>query len=176
MTQKIVKKKEPDFLLSDTAFQQGQTLAEVLIAIALLGIILTSMTIVVTTALSNANFSKNQELATQYAQEGMELVKQLQLTNYQKLNGFSGRYCVDQNGVWNLNSSGYSSNCAVNINNFFIRQIDVFPIGSAKSSCIDTIQAAASVLWSDGKCINGAYCHSEQIVSCFSDVNVLPVP
>ncbi|HSW88354.1 MAG TPA: hypothetical protein VLG12_04275 [Candidatus Saccharimonadales bacterium] len=165
---------------------QGQTLVEVLIAISITVLIVSSMTIAVITAISNTDYSKNQNLATQFAQEGMEVVKQLEGTNYQTLSSLNGRYCLAQTcstlttttGSCGLNAAGNTTNCSTNVNNnFFIRQIDMLPAGAAGAKCINTIQATVSVLWTDGKCTPaGTYCHSEQIVSCFSNVNTVATP
>jgi|SRR5579859_5116766 len=164
---------------------RGQTLAEVLIAVGISVVLLTSMTVAITTALSNTDYSKNQNLATQYAQEGMELLKQMQVTDYQTFSSLSGRYCLAQtcsavttsNGICGPNLGGSAINCATNMNNnFFIRQVDMLTAGSAQAKCINTTQATVSVLWTDGKCPTGTYCHSEQIISCFSNNNTVPIP
>lgn len=56
---------------------KGQTLLEVILAIGVACIVLIGLTRAVTVALRNAQFAKNQALATQYAQEGMEKARQL---------------------------------------------------------------------------------------------------
>jgi prepilin-type N-terminal cleavage/methylation domain-containing protein len=163
---------------------QGQTLIEILIAMGIAGVIVTAMTISVTSAINNANYSKNQSLATQYSQEGMEIVKQMQQVNYQTFNALSGRYCLAQtcssltvNGICGKNPGGNNTNCAVNINNnLFIRQVDMLAVGAPLSKCVNSTQATVSVLWTDGKCAMGVYCHSEQLVSCFSNANTAPIP
>jgi type II secretory pathway pseudopilin PulG len=163
----------------------GQTLVELLIALSIAIVVITSMTIAVVSSLNNAAFSKNQTLATQYAQEGMEIVKQMQVSNYQTFSSLSGRYCLSQTcsalttstGSCGLNSNGNVANCSTNVNsNLFIRQIDMFLPGSAQAKCLNTTQATVSVLWTDGKCPANTYCHSEQIVSCFSNANIAPAP
>lgn len=164
---------------------EGQTLVEVLIAISVTVIIISSMTIAVITAISNADYSKNQNLATQFAQEGMEIVKQMQGSNYQTLSTLNGRYCLAQtcsmlstgSGSCGVNSGGTGSNCSTNVNNnIFIRQVDILPAGSPQSTCVNTIQATVTVLWTDSKCNAGAYCHNEQIVSCFSNASSASTP
>lgn len=158
---------------------QGQTLIEILVAMGIAVTVITSMTIVVTSAISNANYSKNQNLATEFAQEGMEVVRQMQVNNYQTLSTLSGRYCLAPtcsaitaaSGSCGSNVSGNTANCAVNISNTLIRQVDIFPPGSAQAKCVNTIQATVSVLWTDGKCQAGTYCHNQQIISCFSNTN-----
>lgn len=57
--------------------QSGQTLLEALIALATAVVVITAMAVMVLTSLNNAQFSKNQNQATQYAQQGMEFLKNL---------------------------------------------------------------------------------------------------
>jgi hypothetical protein len=173
--------KKNNFLFNDT----GQTLVETLIALSIGIVIITSMTIAVISSLNNATYSKNQNLATQYAQEGMEIVKQMQVSNYQTFSTLSGRYCLAQTcstiatsvGICGVNVNGNANNCATNLNNnFFIRQVDVLAPGAAQAKCLSTTQATVSVLWTDGKCSSGVFCHSEQVTSCFSNINAAPIP
>lgn len=167
--------------------QRGQTLIEILIAMAIGIVVISVMTVAVTTAVNNANVSKNQNLSTQYAQEGMEIVRQLQMSNYQLFSSFSGRYCLANSctvisaaigGACGKNAAGTTTNCTSNINNnLYIRQVDVLQPGSIGETCDNTTtQVTSSVLWTDGKCPAGSYCHSERIVSCFSNVNVILAP
>src|SRR5579871_2689483 len=160
---------------------KGQTLIEILIAISLAMVVLTAMSVAVTTGLSNATLSKNQNLATEYAQEGMELIKQMQLADYSTLTTLSGRYCLaqtcsalssSQNGCW-VNAAGNNAPCPTNISNFFIRQVD---ISQNTVGCPNTLQATIYVLWSDAKCQAGSACHSEQLISCFSNPNPISAP
>ena len=53
-------------------WQKGETLIEALGALAIVAIVITAVTMVVTTALSNALFNENQTLATKFAQQGVE--------------------------------------------------------------------------------------------------------
>ncbi len=163
----------------------GQTLVEILIALGIAISIITSMTVVVTSAINNTTYGKNQNFATEYAQEGMEIVKQMQINNYQTFSTLSGRYCLAQTcstvststGTCGLNSGGTGVNCSPNVNNnTFIRQIDILAPRSVQAKCFNTIQATVSVLWTDGKCLQGTYCHTEQLVSCFSDTHVVAIP
>ncbi|MBI3069818.1 MAG: hypothetical protein HYY87_00750, partial [Candidatus Levybacteria bacterium] len=55
--------------------QKGQTLIEVLLALGTAVVVLSATVVAVLSALNNAQFSKNQSLATQYAQEGMEVMR-----------------------------------------------------------------------------------------------------
>lgn len=59
----------------------GQTLTEVLFAVAVASLVLLGLTRASISALRNAQFAKNQSLATQYAQKGMEEVRQMRDQN-----------------------------------------------------------------------------------------------
>jgi len=56
--------------------QKGQGLVEALIALGAAVIIIAAITIAVITAVSNSDFSTEQNLATGFAQQGMEIVRQ----------------------------------------------------------------------------------------------------
>ena len=179
----MLGKKTKYYYINQAAGSRGQTLVEVLIAIGVAVIVVSSMTIAVTTALSNAAYSKDQSLAAQYAQEGMELVTSEKNADFQTFSNLFGRYCM-ANCSSNIstcfqNPHASDSDCAPNINNkLFIRQIDILRVGSPslKLKCVSSIQATVSVLWTDGKCNAGAYCHTVSLVSCFSDANVIQGP
>ena len=51
---------------------QGQTLVEVIIALAITILVISSLVVGVVVAIKNARFAKNQSLATKFAQEAME--------------------------------------------------------------------------------------------------------
>lgn len=59
----------------------GQSLAEVMFAVAIASIVLLGLTQATTTALKNSQFAKNQSLANQFAQKGMEQARQLRDQN-----------------------------------------------------------------------------------------------
>ena len=54
---------------------QGQTLVEVVLGLAVASLVLLALTRVVTISLKSAQFSKNQTLATHHAQEAMETIR-----------------------------------------------------------------------------------------------------
>lgn len=53
----------------------GQSLVEVMVAVAILVLVATGLIFGITVAINNANFAKNQARATKYAQEGMEKIR-----------------------------------------------------------------------------------------------------
>ena len=53
----------------------GQSLLEVMVALGMSVLVLTSLVAVVVISIRNARFAKNQSLATKYAQEGIEKMR-----------------------------------------------------------------------------------------------------
>jgi len=56
---------------------QGQSLIEMVVAIGIVIVIIVALVAVATISINNANFSRNQALATKYAQEGIEEARKL---------------------------------------------------------------------------------------------------
>lgn len=56
-------------------FLSGQSLVEVMVAVAILVLVLTALVLGTTLAIRNANFAQNQARATKYTQEGIERVR-----------------------------------------------------------------------------------------------------
>lgn len=160
--------------------QRGQTLIEILAALSVMAVLLTSITISVLSSLNNATYSKNQNLATQYAQQGMEAVRNLRSVDYTTFNSLSGSYCLAKTctsldssipSCWTKTSPGA---CNSNIDSYFAREI------SAPSSSTDckssTKEIQAIVSWTDGRCTAGVNCRQVQVTSCFSNTTTAPAP
>src|SRR3989344_342773 len=81
-------------LNSQLSSESGQTLLEALIALATAVVIISAMAVLVLSSLSNAQFSKNQNQATQYAQQGIEFLKNLSQSNWITFNTYNGSYCM----------------------------------------------------------------------------------
>ena len=75
--------------------QKGQSLIEVLAVLSIAVIVVSAVSISVITALSSARINKEKTLATQKAQDAMEVVKRVKVTNYSSLNSLSGSYCFN---------------------------------------------------------------------------------
>jgi len=54
---------------------KGQSLVEVMVAVAILGLVMTTLVFGTTVAMRNANFARYQARATKYAQEGLEWLR-----------------------------------------------------------------------------------------------------
>lgn len=75
--------------------QLGQTLLEVVIALATAIVVISAMAVIVVSSLNNAQFSKNQNQATQYAQQGIEFLKNLSDTDWASFAASpTGNYCL----------------------------------------------------------------------------------
>lgn len=79
--------------------QRGQTLLEVLAALGAGIVILIAITSAVLSSLSNAQFSKNQNLATLYAQQGMEMMRDLRNKDWNSFASRNGSFCLLPSGI-----------------------------------------------------------------------------
>lgn len=144
-------------------------------ALSVVVVLISAAVVSVISALSNSQYSKNQVLATQYAQEGMELVRKENNAD-PALSNESGTYCLGENVTTFSTPSTSSPLCSPNIPSsspVFIRQIII--VQNDTSNCSGGASATVDVLWSDGKCNSSSpYCHDVKVASCFSGVNAVP--
>src|SRR5258708_35320505 len=109
----------------------GQTIIEIMVAIGALTVLLSAITVVIITSLTGANFSRDQNSATEYAQQGMEIMRQLHNTDYGTFSALNGLYCVSSLcTTWNTCSPQPAASCTANINAYFARSITIMPITS----------------------------------------------
>lgn len=180
--------------IDKTEINKGQIIIEVLIALAVCAFIVSAAMTAVTSSLSNAQYSKAQNIATHYAEEGMEYMRKLrnQDWNYYYSNNVLNFLPAHQQwAVSCLGSSltpepltpgiGICSNTYADGNHMFIRTVR----GEKESSdCggslgVDVRKIIVTVAWSDSKCtssssdvyfgIPGSFCHQVKLSSCFSD-------
>ncbi len=62
-------------------FNAGQSIVEVIVALALIAMVVLGLVKVTTVSVNNATFAKDQRTATQYAQEGIEKARKLKEEN-----------------------------------------------------------------------------------------------
>jgi type II secretory pathway pseudopilin PulG len=147
---------------------KGQTLIEVLVALSVIVILVSMITMVIISSLNNAQFSRDQDLATNYAQEGMEIVRKVRNSNYTSFKNYSGIYCLAK-GSLVLPSS--SANCTTPNVDKFIRKVQIEQTPGCNTN---VAKVTVSVSWTDAKCQTGnLYCHASDLVSCLSSVNPL---
>jgi Tfp pilus assembly protein PilV len=187
---KFLQKKLTAIICPFRRWQAGQTLIEVLVALSVISLIVTSITIAVITSLNNAEFVKNQNLATQYAQQGMEIMRYMRNTNYGTFKNLSQHYCLadtcrqietdQQKADWTTCGPN-ASVCNPNVSNIFVREITVYndtPGPGSPNQCQFGTYVISTVSWADNKCTSRAnpYCHSVKLSSCFSSGDVIPTP
>lgn len=153
--------------------EKGSTLIEALIALSVAVAIISAIVIAVISSLSNAQFTKNQNQANHYAQEGMETVRQIRNNDWLSFVSFaSTRYCLAENSKV-LTTRG-ASGCGQNIG-IYVREID---IEHNSPSCVGTSRVTSNVLWSDAKCTDAtnSFCHKVTLISCMGNNSAVPTP
>ena len=158
---------------------KGQSLIEALLALSVVGIILSGITVIVTSSLNNAGYGRNQSLATQYAQEGVEVLRKIRNSDYSVFAGYNANYCLGKGAV-NLGSPTAACTSA-NVDNIFIRSVKIensaSPPAPAPGRCaVNVSRATVTVSWNDSKCSGGSFCHKSQIISCLSTNNPVQAP
>ena len=154
--------------------QKGSVLVETLIALGAAVVIIAAITGMVISALNNAESARSQDLAGQYAQEGMEVMRNMARSNWQKFQSYNGQNCLAQGSsdpVPLLGANGCDPNIGV-----FKREIDV-DTAVNQADCLDSSKVTIIVSWTDTKCSRAnAYCHNVELQSCISDIGVVPSP
>lgn len=161
--------------------QAGFTLIEVLLALSALIAVITVVTISVLTSLAGSVRSNNQNLATSYAQQGMEMLRHMRDTNYSTFQTLTQDYCLANTctAVDSTKSQCWvQASCGQNVAGFFVRDVAV----SQKAANIDCdnqeTEVVVTVAWSDGTCKNASnqYCQHVKLVSCFGQNQGLAIP
>jgi len=182
---KLSKFKE-NFQLSTFNFQlyseSGQTLLEAVVALATAVVIISAMTVIVLSSLNNAQFSKNQNQATQYAQQAVEFLKNLSQSNWATFATYTlTNYCMPSD---NSLPARVGLSCGPNPNvGIFLREVTInqYAAGNIDTSCVPTSVAralvAVSVGWADSKCTSTTdiYCHKVKLISCIYSTTI-PTP
>lgn len=162
--------------------EKGQSLLEALIALGAATIVMSAIAVAVITSVNNSDFSKYLNQATQFSQQGVEVLKQKSLSDWGTFSGYQSNltYCFPD-GATLTTPSG--ANCTPNIgtNNFFVRTVI---ITKSSTDCPGNPDDAAhrgtlvsvSTAWSDGKCTNSSntYCHNAMFNTCITDVDRVP--
>lgn len=180
-----MKKNYEEGLPARALAQAGQTLLEILLAFGVSMLVLSAIIIGITTSLSNAQYAKNQNLATSYAQEGMAVIRQIRNSSWTEFSKDGENYCIGQDPTKLAERT--SASCGQNVG-IFSREV-VLKHNSSKccsnadtSNCVGGLkgsEATVKVSWSDSKCSAGTgspYCHKVELISCFSTIDPTPTP
>lgn len=143
-------------------FSKGQSLFEVVGALAVISILIVGLISVTTTSIKNTTFSKNNEIANAYAQELTEWLRSQRDTNWVnfKANAAanSGSYCFTSL-AWlpGGNVPPPPCNASEVIPNTLFRRGAVFTCfnGAVQVACnlstVNVIRTSVSVTWTDGQ-------------------------
>lgn len=142
----------------------GQTVIEASVAFVLLIIVLSAVVVVVVASVSNAAFTKNQNLANRYAQDGMEYLRDLERNRFDMFDELlTGIYCMDEN--YTMNPCGGNPPL---LQNTFRREVSIQKNApECKDPAPRLTRVIISVSWLSAKCPNANPCHKAEIVSCF---------
>ena len=160
--------------------QKGQLLIEAILALAIVVIIVTGIVIALVYSINNSTLSKDQNIATGYAQEGLDIIRNMKDSDYNTFSGLNGTYCLPE-GITAIDPSADPSeevtDCAL-IANRFKRQIYINPNGEDTRPDPTTqvcnagrFFVASIILWSEKRCENQDTCGKVELNSCFKDLN-----
>lgn len=156
---------------------KGVILIEAILALGVIVIILTALVTALVSSLSTSTYSRDQSVATSYAQEGLEIARNDKDIDFNGFQAINGTRCLStEDSVMNGPSTSYSSpNCA-RIDNKFTRIVYVNgngrdPVGNIKCEPPESVYVASALLWTDSRCTGGVNCRKVELSSCFANLN-----
>lgn len=100
--------------------ESGQTLAEVVVAIGVIVLLVTGLIVGTSVTIKASQYSKARSQAVAYAQEAVELARNLRDGGWTSFFAYGGTsQCLNKEGVWTQMSGA----CSANIDNFYTRSI-----------------------------------------------------
>lgn len=150
--------------------QFGQILIEAILALGITMFIITGIVVALISSLNNSTFTKNQNLASAYAQEGIDIARNQKDSDYATFSALgtpSTTYCLVA-GDKTIDSADKKIAPCSKINGLFVREI---VISQGGSPCGTSVLVSSSVTWTDTRCKAGTQCHKVELNSCFSDLN-----
>lgn len=154
--------------------QKGQLLIEAIVAMTLVGIIITGLVIALTYSVNNTNISRDQSLATSYAQEGLDVARNIKDSDFNSFSVLNGFYYLPSGST-----SISSSNPSTLIDGKFLRQIYINQSGIDGRNGVQVCTGGTAafvvsiVTWTDNRCTTGAKCHNTELNTCFTDPSKL---
>ncbi|MBU2632353.1 hypothetical protein KKG52_01435 [Patescibacteria group bacterium] len=143
---------------------KGSALVETLIALGVAVLIIGAITGSVMSSLKNAEYAKKQNIASQYAQQGIELVRKKVRTNWALL--IPKTYCLLEDSTELIEKE---ITCGL-IANEFVREVKVVEDPLLGLICSGGKEVEVKVMWTDSKCAN-PLCHDVILSSCFTNHN-----
>lgn len=156
-------------------YLKGQSLLEITVALGALSVLLTAAALAIIGAISNAQEAKYQNQASIYAQQGIEILRQMRDSNWGTFNSLSGDYCMADTCT-ELKASGPCGikpvgPCGVNVD-IYRREVNIQKNDpSCSQGGINVTKALVTVSWSDSKCSGASnFCRKVQVETCFSNI------
>ncbi len=81
-------------------FENGQSLFEVVVAVGVIALVMVAVVSLGTVSVRNSNFAKNDAIATKYAQEGTECLRQQRDANWSIFLSTNGSACAGTSSVF----------------------------------------------------------------------------
>lgn len=174
--------------------QSGQTLIEVLVALTASVVVIAAIVSASLNALTNSNFARDENIAAQYTQSGIEIIRDMRNESIASLSASylpDDTYCLAKSCTaldkqlpecWTKGNS-----CGQNVDTF-VREVvithdtqdcNVSPTPNGQVGYLSSnVKATVTTYWYDSKCSDSAnpFCHSVTQSSCFSDFTVAPTP
>jgi type II secretory pathway pseudopilin PulG len=165
--------------------QSGQTLIEVLVALAASVVIIGAITVASLSSLNNAQFSRDQSAATHFAQQGLEIIRNMRDFSVASLSASllpPATYCLAKSckALDKNNPSCWQKNieCGQNVDTFVREVVIDYNDSSCDPTVTNDVKATVTVFWNDSRCglSSNVFCHSVIVSSCFSDFTIVPTP
>lgn len=161
-------------------YQSGQTIIEAIVALVTILLIVTAIAIVIVNGLYNSSFIKNQNEANKYAQQGMELVRDIQKNDLESFQGFvnSGMHCINEatSVIESVGCSDTSINTGSAYNRIITFSTDPV-ICESTNQPTGSLKVTVTVKWSSSKCPNtNTFCHKSELVSCMPYIYPASLP
>lgn len=149
----------------DTKIDIGQSLFEVVIALAVVALIIVGLVILSTDSIKNSTFSKNKTLASRYTQEAVEWLRgerDRDVSNFRSKTT-TPTYCLDDLDWSNV---GICSESEVLIDTPFRREVtfSTSTANNTKGEVVAIINASVLVYWQDSQGL-----HQVKSVTDFTD-------
>lgn len=119
---------------------RGQSLAEIIVTIGIVALLVTGVVAATTTSLRNNQAGRVRSLAVQYAQEGIELTRELRGAGWSDFQAYSGLWCLDKNRTW----TQAVGTCEVNIDGVFTRSVTF-----TWNATDERMEVTVTVAWND---------------------------
>lgn len=131
----------------------GQSLIEVVVIIGVVILLVTGLVVGTTVALRTSRLGRMRSAANKYAQQAMELARNLRDQGWIGFQEMSGLYCLGEDNVF---PTSPSDSCTVNMEGVYTRSV-VFVWNDPR------MRVTATVSWNEG-----SSAHQSQLVTYFT--------